>query len=105
MTAAAFGAMLKGGVPDRAHRVREIGTIGVGEATIPPIVDYNRTMGIDEVEFIRATQASFKLGHRVRRLDALGPSLHPSLRPLRRADAERVFPSFLACGIVRRAAR
>src|SRR6202790_1980529 len=40
----------------------DIGIIGVGEATIPPIIDLLRFLSIDEADFVRHTQSTFKLG-------------------------------------------
>ena len=39
----------------------EIGTIGVGESTVPPIVAFHRLLGIDEREFMRECAATFKV--------------------------------------------
>ncbi|WP_420138544.1 tryptophan halogenase family protein [Sphingomonas sp.] len=63
MAAAMMARLLGGGrVSIQLIESDAIGTIGVGEATIPAIRDFNALLGIDERDFLRATQGSFKMG-------------------------------------------
>ena len=63
MTAAALSSLLDPeDVSITLVESDEIGTIGVGEATIPDIINFNRMLGLNEEEFMKATNATFKLG-------------------------------------------
>src|SRR5262245_54145338 len=72
MTAAFLSQAIGKDIDLRLIESDEIGIVGVGEATIPPIVGFNTALGIDENEFIKATQATFKLGIQFRDWGAVG---------------------------------
>src|SRR5580765_3711016 len=62
MTAAALGRFLTSGWSLTLLESDEIGTIRVGEATIPSINMFNDALGINEAEFLSATGGTYKLG-------------------------------------------
>ncbi|HAG30750.1 MAG TPA: tryptophan halogenase, partial [Alteromonas macleodii] len=62
MAATALSRLLGKSINVTLVESKDIGIVGVGEATIPPIRTFHKLLGIDEKAFMRATQATFKLG-------------------------------------------
>ncbi len=62
MAAAALSASMGDQLRIRLIESEQIGTVGVGEATIPALRLFNGLVGIDEDAFLRASQGTFKLG-------------------------------------------
>jgi len=96
----------------------EIGTVGVGEATLPTLRYFNASLGLDEIDFIRGTDASFKLGIEFRDwhrpggsffhgFSDFGPAMHgASAHQLwlktRRADDEHSYEEFSIAAVAAR---
>ena len=82
MTAAWMSKVMRANIEDIILvESDEIGTVGVGEATIPSIRKFNAWLGIDEDEMLRRTQGTFKLGIEFVDWGHIGNRYHHSFGP------------------------
>jgi len=72
LAAAALGKIYQGRVQVTLVESTEIGTVGVGEATIPTMMAFHKLLEIPDVEVMRATNATFKLGVNFRNWGEIG---------------------------------
>jgi len=101
MTAAALARTLGDAIELTLVESDAIGTIGVGESTIPPIVLFNRLLGIGEAEFMRATQATFKLGIKFENWKDVGESYFHSFGTTGRDHWSAGFQHFWMHGLTK----
>jgi tryptophan halogenase len=121
MAAAALARLVPLGVAVTLVESDAIGTVGVGEATIPPIRGFNAMLGIDEAAFLAATAGSYKLGIEFvdwgRRGDRYlhpfgafgfeidGVGFHHYWRRRREAGATEDIEAYALCAVAARAGR
>lgn len=74
MATAAFAKVLGEDYSIRLVESEEIGTVGVGEGTVQHLKLFNTLLGIDDIEFVRNTQGTFKLGVQFNDWGRLGDS-------------------------------
>jgi tryptophan halogenase len=74
MAASALARVLAARATVRLVESEEIGTVGVGEATVPHIKLFNNLLGINEADFVAKTQGTFKLGIQFNDWGKLGDS-------------------------------
>lgn len=74
MAAAAFSKVLGADYNIRLIESEDIGIVGVGEATVPHLKLFNNLLEIDEIEFVKQVQGTFKLGIQFNDWGQLGDS-------------------------------
>ena len=105
MAAAALAKVLDRDCSIRLVESEEIGTVGVGEATVPHMKLFNNMLGIDEIEFVEQTQGTFKLGIQFSDWGRLGDSYIHGFGMIGHDIGLTAVPPVLAQGPAHRAAQ